>query len=132
MTLQYVAGNSSVPQGAILMWSGEPTDIPDGFTLCDGTEGAPDLQDRFVVGAGGTYSPGDTGGEESHTLTEDELPSHSHGIPTDVDGSSAPSPGGYSAGGANYGSTQNTNETGGDAAHENRPPYYAVSYIMKT
>ena len=36
------------------------------------------LQDRFLVGAGNSYSIGATGGEATHTLTTSELPSHKH------------------------------------------------------
>ena len=39
-----------VPSGAILMWSGSSDLIPDGWLLCDGTNGTPDLRNRFVVG----------------------------------------------------------------------------------
>ena len=40
-----------VPRGVIVMWSGSIADIPQGWALCDGTNGTPDLRDRFVVGA---------------------------------------------------------------------------------
>lgn len=76
---QYVDKNAGVPVGCILLWSGSSENIPSGWHLCDGQEGTPDLRDRFVVGAGNTYSVGKTGGEASHTLTTAELPSHSHG-----------------------------------------------------
>lgn len=36
------------------------------------------LKDRFLLGAGDTYTAGDTGGSASHTLTTDEMPSHNH------------------------------------------------------
>ncbi len=50
----------SVPKGVIVMWSGRIADIPPGWALCDGTNGTPDLRDRFIVGArqddgGGRY-----------------------------------------------------------------------------
>jgi len=67
----------SVPSGAIIMFSGE--DIPEGWALCDGENGTPDLRDRFIVSAGNTYNEGDTGGEDSVTLAESEIPSHDHG-----------------------------------------------------
>ena len=67
-----------VPVGTIVLWSGTTSNIPTGWVLCNGSNGTPDLRDRFIVGAGSTYSVGATGGEASHTLTEDELPSHTH------------------------------------------------------
>lgn len=53
---------SGVPNGAIIMWSGSVATIPDGFSLCDGANGTPDLRNRFVIGAGNTYAVGATGG----------------------------------------------------------------------
>lgn len=76
---RYVDQNAGVPIGCILLWSGSTSNIPSGWHLCDGQAGTPDLRDRFVVGAGNTYSVGKTGGEAAHTLTTAELPSHSHG-----------------------------------------------------
>ena len=60
-----------VPRGAIIMWSGSAANIPPGWALCDGTNGTPDLRDKFIIAAGGTYSPGATGGTTSHTHTVD-------------------------------------------------------------
>ena len=127
-----VRGKNPTPSGIIAMWSGAISDVPNGWTLCDGTDGAPDLQDRFVVGAGSQYAVGGTGGEEQHTLTVDEMPSHAHSYKN-------------SASGSNYNQTdtpdnsvfgenitnKTTGSTGGDQPHENRPPYFAVAYIMK-
>ena len=67
-----------IPSGIICMWSGESTAIPSGWHLCDGSSGTPDLRDRFIVGAGSTYKVKDTGGEASHKLTTNEMPSHNH------------------------------------------------------
>jgi|TARA_R110002126_G_scaffold188974_1_gene337303 hypothetical protein len=53
---------SAVPAGGIIMWSGSIGSIPSGYYLCDGTNGTPDLRDRFVVGAGSSYAVGNTGG----------------------------------------------------------------------
>lgn len=120
---------SDLPPGIIAMWSGAIADIPDGWVLCDGTNGSPDLRDRFVVGAGDEYSVGATGGEKKHTLTVSEMPSHQHsegrplgyGGSTDFKGGSSENPWGQAQTGA----------TGGGQAHENRPPYYALTYIMR-
>jgi len=53
-------------KGIIVEWSGSVATIPAGWHLCDGTEGTPDLRDKFIVGAGSTYAPGATGGANSH------------------------------------------------------------------
>ena len=68
-----------VPLGGIIMWSGAIDDIPDGWTLCNGSGGGngvtvPDLTDRFVVGAGGTYNVAGTGGSKDAVLIQ-----HNHG-----------------------------------------------------
>lgn len=51
-----------VPTGGIIMWSGSIGSIPSGYVICDGTNGTPDLRDRFIVGAGTSYSVGNGGG----------------------------------------------------------------------
>ncbi|MCX5905264.1 MAG: hypothetical protein NTV89_17740, partial [Proteobacteria bacterium] len=44
------SASNGVPQGAIMMWSGAINQIPAGWALCNGTNGTPDLRDRFIVG----------------------------------------------------------------------------------
>ncbi len=51
-----------VPSGGIIMWKGSVATIPTGWYLCDGTNGTPNLSDRFVIAAGGGGTPGDIGG----------------------------------------------------------------------
>lgn len=55
-----------VPLGGIIQWSGAIVDIPTGWQLCDGTNGTPDLRDKFVAGAGSTYAVDETGGALTH------------------------------------------------------------------
>jgi len=166
--------SSIFPPGGIIMWSGLISAIPTGWALCDGNNATPDLRDRFIVGAGSTYSINDTGGANSVTLTENEMPSHSHsmnsagghnhsgststdgnhshGLPCDNDSGASGGPFFKSdnqrrqrtnftdsAGSHNHSFTTNTagdhshsiNNTGGDGSHENRPPYFALAFIMK-
>jgi hypothetical protein len=78
---------AGVPPGIITLWSGSTT--PTGWALCNGSNGTPDLRDRFVVGAGTSYSVGDTGGNDNVSLSEANLPSHDHsgsGLYTNYDG----------------------------------------------
>lgn len=132
-----LAALDTVPQGIIAIWSGAANAIPQGWALCNGQNGTPDLRNRFVLGAGSSYSPGYTGGEESHTLTVSELPAHNHRI----QGSYAdmmsqtdyrytqihmPSPANY-----NWYAYADSDNTGSGYAHNNMPPYYALCYIMK-
>lgn len=55
--------------GIIVLWSGAIVDIPPGWHLCDGTQGTPDLRNRFIVGAGDTYAVDASGGATSHDHT---------------------------------------------------------------
>jgi len=134
-----LASNAAIPSGVIMLWSGQIADIPNGWYLCDGNNGTPDLRNKFIVGAGNSYSVGDTGGEDSHTLTTSELPAHNHGFAktlaergdTYYSGSEVGS--GYASRGLMHTNAPltSTQSEGGGAAHENRPPYYALAYIMK-
>jgi len=63
------SGSSATPtwgnaffRGMIMMWSGSTSSVPDGWRLCDGGGGTPDLRNRFVVGAGSSYAVNATGG----------------------------------------------------------------------
>jgi len=80
------------PTGTIVMWSGSTSQIPEGWALCDGGTytdrngnpiTTPDLRNRFIVGAGGMYGVGSTGGADSITLTTAQLPPHAHSITID-------------------------------------------------
>ena len=149
---------SLVPAGVILLWSGSIASIPSGWNLCDGTNGTPDLRNRFVVGAGSTYAVGATGGADSVTLDASQMPAHTHTGTTNSDGNHSHTAAirdawqgntvNNSGGGFMYVGQNNTNtyttstagahthsftttSTGGGASHENRPPYYALAYIMK-
>lgn len=133
-----ISGYGTIPMGGIIMWSGST--VPDGWTLCNGQNGTPDLRNRFVVGSGSSYATGNTGGESSHTLSVAEIPSHNHRyIPTDDivlfgdnDGDlmDHDDSGGVVHKDPRY-TRSFTESTGGGAAHENRPPYYALAFIMR-
>lgn len=137
--------NAGVPSRLIGEWAGAVEDIPIGWALCDGKNGTPDLRDKFIVGAGGAYAPGATGGAASAvpavtvgatTLTIAQMPVHAHGgVVTASGGSFHGSSGDYNNRGE--GGTANA---GGGQAHTHAasvdslsllPPYYALCYIMK-
>ncbi|MGB8020741.1 MAG: hypothetical protein WCF04_05890 [Candidatus Nanopelagicales bacterium] len=199
---------SAVPIGAIIAYGG--VGAPTNWWICDGSlhgspaleavlgsPNAPDLRDRFVVGAGNTYARGDTGGAAAVTLTaaQSGLPAHAHtasaaaeaahthavnppstttssdshshtlsvrdGVSTSGDGpyvDTTPDPGGAartltdsgtntdthshtvdvasftSGAGSSHGHVVTVNAATAAAAtasHENRPPYYALVYIIK-
>lgn len=127
-----LTGLAGVPSGIIAMWSGTTGNIPTGWVLCDGTNSTPDLRDRFIVGSGTSYTTGDTGGAASVTLTTSQMPAHSHSIystQSNVSGSGVLPAWDRDGGTETYVSTQSA---GGGQSHENRPPYYALAFIMKS
>jgi microcystin-dependent protein len=184
--------NNILPVGIITMWSGSTSNIPTGWALCDGNNGTPNLQNRFVVGAGDQYTEGQSGGAAAVNLTTSQMPnhthdanglhlasagSHSHTMSGSTDGAGAHTHTVKGGDGGNYGSQKlapyltrddaernaqdpasistvgnhshsinatidsagshthqfsgTTGATGSGDAHENRPPYYALCYIMK-
>lgn len=58
-----------LPSGVIVAWSGSVASVPPGWALCNGTSGTPDLRDRFVIAAGGSYAVAASGGSETHAHT---------------------------------------------------------------
>lgn len=111
-----------IPSGLIAIWSGAIVDIPDGWVICDGNLGTPNLKDKFIVGADNTYAVGATGGSALHThdFTTD---GHNHTL----------LPGANLAGGAVHNTTSSTNQdTGTTDNGSSLPPYYALAFIMKT
>ena len=81
------AGGEGMPSGVIVMWSGSIANIPAGWALCDGSDGTPDLTDRFILSVAAAEDPGATGGNHNYTLSTDQLPSHSHTFTTNSAGS---------------------------------------------
>ena len=77
--------NAFLPTGSIVLWSGSLGSLPSGWQVCDGTNGTPDLRDRFVIGSEGTYTQEDTGGSFSATLQVSNLPVHVHSTPVTSD-----------------------------------------------
>lgn len=70
--------------GEVKMWHGAVANIAatwgPGWQLCDGTNGTADLRDKFIVGAGNSYTPGATGGAATVALSIANLPPHNHGV----------------------------------------------------
>lgn len=75
-------GSPLIPRGMIMLWSGAANAIPGGWVLCNGANGTPNLQDRFVVGAGSDYGVNATGGNNTITLSVGQLPAHNHTMNT--------------------------------------------------
>lgn len=136
-----------VPQGVIVMWSGSIGNIPSGWALCNGSNGTPDLRDRFIVGAGGSYGVGSTGGSTQHNhggntaghaLTVAQMPAHTHTYSYSYDvyvgGDHCCEDGGYDMSHRNESTTSSGNNqphSHGISNSNHLPPYYALAYIMK-
>jgi hypothetical protein len=134
-----------IPTGVIVMWSGSIASIPSGWLICDGSNSTPDLRNRFIVGAGSTYSVAGTGGtadaivvSHTHTATVTD-PGHLH--TTELSGTSGGSAFGRTGGSstpnvntgtATTGITVSNSTTGSSGTNANLPPYYALAYIMKS
>lgn len=78
---QLVLNQTSISfYGMIVLFSGTIAQIPTGWNLCDGTNGTPNLVDRFVVCAGLSYPVGQGGGIAQQVLSAAQLPAHTHGV----------------------------------------------------
>ena len=141
-----------IPRGVVVMWSGEANKIPTGWQLCNGDNGSPDLRGRFVVGTGrNKKNPGTdfghmtTGGEETVTLTADQMPEHSHsywggwnekcnasGMPTGTEDGTFTNFSSWNTG-SRTAFRYETSKVGSSSVggHNNIPPYYALCFIMK-
>ena len=153
---------ATIPAGLISMWSGSIGSIPSGWYLCDGSNGTPNLTDRFVIGAGLTYAVNGTGGVSTNTLVEANIPAHTHtatSVVTDPTHrhyvGSNDSTAGFGGDAGNREFVQNANEGNGPATYTNYastgitvattnasvgsgssftniPPYYALAFIQKS
>ncbi len=118
-------------RGIIVMWSGALIDVPPGWVLCDGTQGTPDLRDRFIVGARGDYSgvpkttlegdPKQSGGNATHTHTF-TTNGHLHGTKSGGPFTSNPPE-------MDIVTAKDTGTT--DGPNTIPVPYYALAFLMK-
>jgi hypothetical protein len=128
------------PKGIIWLWSGSIENIPDGWALCNGENGTPDLRGKFVLGVNPNSKKNSNfmvnemtaqGGEEKVKLEIKHLPRHNH--PDNFNESGAGGDGiWYDSGGYRLIINSSKGFTGDDEPHNNMPPYFTLAYIMKT
>ena len=114
-----LTGISAFVSGMIMMYNSATA--PSGWYLCDGNNGTPDLRDKFIVGAGSSYSVGDNGGNNTVTISGT---TDGHNTPISASNQSRLQPVSYQF---DNNHTHNFSGSG-----DNRPPYYALTYIMKS
>jgi len=154
LTITQIA-DQIVPIGSILLWSGSIASIPTNWALCNGSNGTPDLRNRFIVGANvdnaGVANTNITGSNTQTGGTKDAIvvdhthsvsdPGHVHSItgtifsqtfgPNIGVGASST----YSKVNPNTNSATtgiSVNSTGQSGSNANLPPYYTLAYIMRT
>ena len=163
-TGQSGSGGDTLPIGAILPFSGDI--IPNGWLLCDGSVieqedypelfevlagnygiisreeiRLPDLRGKVTIGKDSTDADfdtlGNTGGEKTHTLTVNEMPSHMHNIMTNANWNSLDSTYNHLARGSNGtdelkdGTEFGARASGGSQPHNNLQPYIVTNFIIK-
>jgi len=144
------ASGATIPAGLISMWSGSIGSIPSGWYLCDGSNGTPNLTDRFIIGAGSTYAVNGTGGVSSVTLTTNNMPAHTHtatvtdpghlhsdtGTQQGFGSTSGPDSnqawaGTHNTATATTGISVTNSSTGSGTSFSILNPYYALAFIQK-
>ena len=141
--------------GMIMLWSGSTSSIPSGWVLCNGSNGTPNLRDKFVVGAGSSYAVNAQGGSNTIATSDTAvgITNATLSVPRDGWGTTGGPLGTATAGRLLVGSGQaeyseglesiraaGSNRSLGSHSHtvsahnhtvDTRSPYYALAYIMK-
>lgn len=106
---------------AIVAWYGLLTDIPDGWAVCNGANGTPDLRDRFITGSGDSYAQEARGGEVSHAHVLD-TDGHQHNYTGGND---------IQCGMGKLGRTAPAYDSMITDEGESQPPFRSLYYIMR-
>lgn len=139
--LEALATGGIIPTGGIILWSGST--VPTGWYLCDGTNGTPDLADKFVLAAAVIGDVGTTATEQAtvignHTVTignhvDDIVSSNQSATDTVTDDGTNQK---TVAIAHTHTTSLNLAHSGSTDAHDVTtdyfPPYYTLAYIMKS
>lgn len=151
MTVTSFGLEPDAPTGTVVMWDRPLSDIPSGWTLCDGNNGTTNMLGNFPQHTNDDTAVGNTGGQNSYSLSTSQIPTHDHSGSTDTTGShthtteyvsfppdgidtpdEVEGPGRNSkTGGAHSHSIDSVSSTGGTSSVDNLPAYYEVAFIQK-
>ncbi len=159
VTVAPPVGIDALAKDSILMWHGDPAQLPSGFRLCDGADGTPDLRDRFILAAGTTVVGATGEGSHDHELpgtTLTDVPTtqagvHSHEMPSGWHREDFDEPGAFNIGRTGidiggYNKWGQPTESAGEHQHKVnvtrpllrsgpntalRPKWYALMYVMQ-
>lgn len=144
VTAQQFVGWNTCPIGSIIAWlktyTNTPQTLPVGWMECHGGtvidpvspyygQTLPNLMDNNYFLRGASTSGG-TGGEDTHTLSVTEIPAHTHNVATST-GAQTGNRIANTNSASNESNIATDNGTGGGTAHENKPPYYNVVWIIR-
>lgn len=119
------------PAGIIVMWSGSVANVPAGWALCNGANGTPDLRNRFIIGAGDDYAPGDTGGATEHQHSIEVQPAAT-GLAINTTTATVNADGDPPNALTSATLTDPTHvHTATSGLASSLPPYFALAFIMK-
>lgn len=139
----------NLPIGSIIIWSGDLTTIPEGWQRCDGTNGTPNLNAKFIRGAASDGEVGTGGGSNSHTHTiassgSESIASHNHffsgstqsgGTGTLYSGVQASfataGHGHYFSNNTGNASSSHTHSVADALSADGQPPFVVYIYIMR-
>jgi len=71
---------------AVIPFTGTLSEIPEGFLVCDGSNGTPNLVDTYTLGITVDETPGSSVGKESREITSSEINTHRHDVDTENGG----------------------------------------------
>ncbi len=116
-----------IPAGMIMMWSGSLASIPDGWALCNGSSGTPNLSDRFVYSVSNGENPGASGGmtTHNHLVNPPQVNSNGNSLTTPVGAGS----GTVAARDIHDHVVDIPSFTSADGS--SMPPYYKLAFVMK-
>lgn len=146
----FLNSQGSIVAGTIHIWVDDISNLPPGWVLCDGNNGTSDLTGKFPKSVlDSSTNPGSTVGQNSKTISENQLPSHTHSgstgnstidhnhsISTDeksnqFDEVNYATSGNDETSSSSHSHPLNIGSTGGSSDMENKPPYYEVAFVTK-